>query len=185
MDETAQAKYNFIAMPVFVIQLMNMFIYQPILVKMAIAWNEKNYKQFEHHFNKILLALASISALVLLASWLLGIPVLSLLYATDLSDMKMEFMIIMISSIFLALTGFCNAVLTIMRHQKAIPLVYVTGSILSLILTNIMVEKSGIFGAVMAYLSIMFVVSVILLVVYKIFLQWAIRNRNTDSSSNL
>lgn len=185
MDETAQAKYNFIAMPVFVIQLMNMFIYQPVLVKMAMAWSEKNYKKFEHHFNKILLALAGISALVLLASWLLGIPVLSLLYATDLRDMKMEFMIIMISSIFLALTGFYNAVLTIMRQQKAIPPVYIAGSILSLILTNVMVERSGIFGAVMAYLSIMFVVSVILFAVYKIFLQRAIRDRNTGCSSNL
>ena len=35
MNETAQAQYNFIAMPVFVIQLLGMFVYQPVLVRMT------------------------------------------------------------------------------------------------------------------------------------------------------
>lgn len=166
MDETAQARYNFIAMPVFVIQLMNTFIYQPMLVKMAVAWREEKFSTFMKYFRNILLALAAISALVLAASWLFGIPVLTILYATDLSDLKTEFMIIMVSSIFLASTGFYNAVLTIMREQKAIPPVYIIGSVLSLILTKRMVAEHGIYGAVIVYLGIMILVSMMLLGVF-------------------
>jgi O-antigen/teichoic acid export membrane protein len=175
MDETAQAKYNFIAMPVFIIQLMNMFIYQPVLVKMAIAWTSEDYRKFTQYFRKIMLALAGIAAVVLLASWLFGIPVLSLLYATDLTDLRIEFMIIMVSSIFLALSGFYNALLTVMRHQNAIPPVYVIGSILSLLLTSAMVRRQGIYGAVMAYLLIMVLVSAMLFAVYEICLHKAMK----------
>lgn len=175
MDETAQAKYNFIAMPVFVIQLMNMFIYQPVLVKMAITWKADDFRSFKRYFWKIMLSLAAISAVVLTAAWFFGIQVLSILYATNLADLKKEFMIIMISSIFLALTGFYNSILTIMRHQNAIPLVYIVGSILSVFLTNAMVYQEGIYGAVSAYLIIMLLLSAVLLIIYEVFLHRAMK----------
>lgn len=162
MDETAQACYNFIAMPVFVIQLLNMFLYQPMLIRMTASWENGRRKEFLGYFGRICGALALISAPILLAAWILGIPVLSWLYATDLSALRTELLLIMTGGIFLAFNGFYCAVLTIMRKQKEIPLTYLAGAVLSLAATPAMVRKNGIIGAVLSFVLVMAAVTVLL-----------------------
>ncbi len=162
MDETAQACYNFIAMPVFVIQLLNMFLYQPMLIRMTASWENGRKKEFLGYFGRICGALALISAPILLAAWILGIPVLSWLYATDLSALRTELLLIMTGGIFLAFNGFYCAVLTIMRKQKEIPLTYLAGAVLSLAATPAMVRKNGIIGAVLSFVLVMAAVTVLL-----------------------
>ena len=162
MDETAQACYNFIAMPVFVIQLLNMFLYQPMLIRMTASWENGRRKEFLGYFGRICGALALISAPILLAAWMLGIPVLSWLYATDLSALRTELLLIMTGGIFLAFNGFYCAVLTIMRKQREIPLTYLAGAVLSLAATPAMVRKNGIIGAVLSFVLVMAAVTVLL-----------------------
>lgn len=162
MDETAQACYNFIAMPVFVIQLLNMFLYQPMLIRMTASWENGRRKEFLGYFGRICGALVLISAPILLAAWILGIPVLSWLYATDLSALRTELLLIMTGGIFLAFNGFYCAVLTIMRKQKEIPLTYLAGAVLSLAATPAMVRENGIIGAVLSFVLVMAAVTVLL-----------------------
>lgn len=162
MDETAQACYNFIAMPVFVIQLLTMFIYQPMLIRMTQSYVKRERSEFLGHFARVTLALLVISVPVLLAARFLGIPVLSALYATDLTDCRTPFMLLMTGSIFLAFNGFCAAVLTIMRAQNRIPLVYLAGSILSLLLTPALTSSYGISGASLAFVITMLFVTLLM-----------------------
>ena len=162
MDETAQACYNFIAMPVFVIQLLNMFLYQPMLIRMTASWENGRKEEFLGYFGRICGALALISAPILLAAWILGIPVLSWLYATDLSTLRTELLLIMTGGIFLAFNGFYCAVLTIMRKQREIPLTYLAGAVLSLAATPAMVRENGIIGAVLSFVLVMAAVTVLL-----------------------
>lgn len=175
MDETAQACYNFIAMPVFVIQLLNMFLYQPMLIRMTASWENGRKKEFLGYFGRICGALALISAPILLAAWILGIPVLSWLYATDLSALRTELLLIMTGGIFLAFNGFYCAVLTIMRRQREIPLTYLAGAVLSLVSTPVMVRESGIVGAVLSFVLVMAAVTVLLTA------QFAFALRNKDA----
>lgn len=175
MDETAQACYNFIAMPVFVIQLLNMFLYQPMLIRMTASWENGRKKEFLGYFGRICGALALISAPILLAAWILGIPVLSWLYATDLSALRTELLLIMTGGIFLAFNGFYCAVLTIMRKQREIPLTYLAGAVLSLVSTPVMVRESGIVGAVLSFVLVMAAVTVLLTA------QFAFALRNKDA----
>ena len=175
MDETAQACYNFIAMPVFVIQLLNMFLYQPMLIRMTASWENGRRKEFLGYFGRICGALAMISAPILLAAWIFGIPVLSWLYATDLSALRTELLLIMTGGIFLAFNGFYCAVLTIMRKQREIPLTYLAGAVLSLVSTPVMVRESGIVGAVLSFVLVMAAVAVLLTA------QFAFALRNKDA----
>lgn len=175
MDETAQACYNFIAMPVFVIQLLNMFLYQPMLIRMTASWENGRRKEFLGYFGRICGALALISAPILLAAWIFGIPVLSWLYATDLAALRTELLLIMTGGIFLAFNGFYCAVLTIMRKQREIPLTYLAGAVLSLVSTPVMVRESGIVGAVLSFVLVMAAVTVLLTA------QFAFALRNKDA----
>ena len=163
MEETVQAQYNFIAMPVFVIQLLGMFLYQPVLGRMSAAAANGDRRALLSDIRKIVLGILVIAAVCLAGAWVLGIPVLSLLYATDLSSFRSELMWILVGEIFLALSGFLCAVLTILRRQSAILVIYAAGAVLSLILTGQMVRSSGILGAVRSFVSIMALVFVLLL----------------------
>ena len=162
MSETAQAQYNFIAMPVFVIQLLGMFVYQPVLVRMTLSWNRADKKGFLRDFLRITAGLLIIAALCLGGAYVLGIPVLSALYATDLSALKPELLLILTGGVFLAMNGFYSAVLTLMREQNRIPFMYLAGAVLSLILTPHFVEISGIMGAVISFVLIMAIVCALL-----------------------
>lgn len=162
MNETAQAQYNFIAMPVFVIQLLGMFVYQPVLVRMTLSWNSADQKGFLRDFLRITAGLLIIAALCLGGAYVLGIPVLSALYATDLSALKPELLLILTGGVFLAMNGFYSAVLTLMREQNRIPFMYLAGAVLSLILTPHFVEISGIMGAVISFVLIMAIVCALL-----------------------
>ena len=162
MDETAQACYNFIAMPVFVIQLLNMFLYQPLLIRMTECWEQKDIRKFLGYFYKLIGALLGLSVPILAAAWLLGIPVLSWLYATDLSDLRVDLLLILVGGIFLACNGFYSAVLTITRSQKSIPVMYLVGAVLSVLLTPRAVQSYGIRGAVTAFVLVMAAVTVLL-----------------------
>lgn len=162
MNETAQAQYNFIAMPVFVIQLLGMFVYQPVLVRMTLSWNRADKKGFLRDFLRITAGLLIIAALCLGGAYVLGIPVLSALYATDLSTLKPELLLILAGGVFLAMNGFYSAVLTLMREQNRIPFMYLAGAVLSLILTPRFVGISGIMGAVISFVLIMAIVCALL-----------------------
>ena len=162
MSETAQAQYNFIAMPVFVIQLLGMFVYQPVLVRMTLSWNRADKKGFLRDFLRITAGLLIIAALCLGGAYVLGIPVLSALYATDLSALKPELLLILAGGVFLAMNGFYSAVLTLMREQNRIPVMYLAGAVLSLILTPRFVGISGIMGAVISFVLIMAIVCALL-----------------------
>lgn len=162
MSETAQAQYNFIAMPVFVIQLLGMFVYQPVLVRMTLSWNSADQKGFLRDFLRITAGLLIIAALCLGGAYVLGIPVLSALYATDLSALKPELLLILTGGVFLAINGFYSAVLTLMREQNRIPVMYLAGAVLSLILTPRFVGISGIMGAVISFVLIMAIVCALL-----------------------
>ena len=162
MDETAQAQYNFVAMPVFVIGLLNLFLYQPILVRMTLTWNERDRNGFFRLFARILAGLAAIAAAVLAVGWLWGIPVLSALYATDLAALRGELMMLLLGGAVLAYDGFLCAVLTITRSQRVIPLVYLAGAGLALFAVPHMVAAAGIFGAAAAYTALMTMIAVLL-----------------------
>ena len=180
MDETAQACYNFIAMPVFVIQLLNMFMYQPLLIRMTQSYEKRERKDFLGYFRKITAGLLLIAVPVLLTAWLLGIPVLSALYATDLSAYRIDLMILLAGGVFLAFNGFYCAVLTIMRAQNRIPFMYLIGSALSLLVTPRMTRAFGIRGATVSFVCVMALVTLLLSI---LFLRRVSQSRFGENSS--
>ena len=84
------------------------------------------------------------------------------MYATDLSALKPELLLILAGGVFLAMNGFYSAVLTLMREQNRIPVMYLAGAVLSLILTPRFVGISGIMGAVISFVLIMAIVCALL-----------------------
>lgn len=150
LNDEVQACYGFVSMPIFVIGLLNTIIYQPILVKMSIEWNEGEIHLFVKRLIKQVIIIVVISLVCILGAWLFGIPVLSLLYATDLTEYKFELIVLLIGGMWLAFAGFFNSVITIMRKQRILLYVYIIVAILALLLSNKMVIVYGVHGASVA-----------------------------------
>lgn len=170
LNETIQACYGFISMPIFVINLLNNFIFQPIITTLAIEWNEKNYVKFMKRIILECLIILVITLTVVICGYIGGIPVLSILYKTNLNAYKTELLILLCGGGALALSGFFVVVLTIIRMQKNTVWGYVITSILAYILSPILVAKYEVFGASILYLILMSFLSLIfgIMILYKV-----------------
>ena len=87
-------------MPVFVIGLLNNFVFQPILTTVANCYETKNKDQFFQLIKRQIVVILIITIVALIGSYVLGIPVLSILYNCDLSNYKVDLLILMLEEEF-------------------------------------------------------------------------------------
>lgn len=155
LSDELQACYGFISMPVFVIGLLNGFIFNPILYSLSCLWNDGKVKEFLGKIFRQMLIVLVITIICVVGAYLFGIPVLSILYNTDLSFYKKELLILLLGGGFLGLSGVFNAVITIIRYQKALLIGYGIVAILALFLCNLVVRQYEMMGAAVLYLALM------------------------------
>ncbi len=164
LNDELQAFYGFIAMPISVIGLLNNFIFNPIVKKMSVIWNEKKIKSFKKLFWLQVAIIFAITAICEIGAYLIGIPVLSIMYNTDLAPYKTELLILLLGGGFLALSSFFVTIITIMRLQKTLLLGYSIVSILAYITSPIMIERYNMLGATILYLLLMIILCLIFIV---------------------
>lgn len=165
LTDEVQACYGFVAMPVFVIGLLNGFIYQPTLVYMSVEWNEGKYDLLIRRIKRQILIIAGLTVICTLGAYILGIPVLSALYKTDLSQYKAELILLLVASGLLAASGYLGVVLTIMRNQKKMMITYGIISVIASVTVKYIVLLYGTLGAVMSYISLMSLLCVVYTVI--------------------
>lgn len=173
LSDEVQAYYGFVAMPVFVIGLLNNFVYQPTLVPMAVEWEQGQDVKFIHRVIRQMGVIGAISILCLAGAYAVGIPVLSWLYHADLSDYKQELMILLTAGGFLAVSGYLSVVLTIMRWQKALLWPYCLAAGTAVISLKRIVSCYGTTGAAVAYLCLM----ILLCFLYGVILAGRLKER--------
>ena len=161
LTESEQACYGFIAMPVFVIELLNGFIYQPVLVKMSMEWQTGDRDGFLKRIYKQSIIILCLLIFCLVGADLIGIPILSILYAVDLSNYKIELLILLIGGGMLAVVGYFCTLMTIMRKQKWVMYGFLLVSILSVFLSDYCVKNYGVRGASVLYTVLMTVLAAI------------------------
>ncbi len=159
LNSEMQACYGFISMPIFVIGLLNQFIYQPILTRMASQWNNCQLKLLVREIIRQCVYIACLTIAVIVIGYLMGIPILSIMYGTDLSAYKKEFIILLFGGGLLALAGFLTTTLTIMRRQNKLIIGYVLVSLFALMLSPVLVRSLGMMGASILYLGLMMLLS--------------------------
>ena len=155
LTDEVQACYGFVAMPVFIIGLLNNFVYQPTLVPMAVEWEQQQTGKFKNRIGRQIIIIGGISVVCILCAYLIGIPVLSLLYSTDLSGYKRELIILLFASIFCAISGYQSVILTIMRCQKSLLWPHCIVSGIAAVSLRHIVSNYGTMGAAFCYLLLM------------------------------
>ena len=166
MSDAEQAIYGFISMPVFVVQLLVTFIFNPKVYKISCMWNEKKIKDFTSEFVKATIKIIGITLVCMLGAYLVGIPLLSWLYKADLDAYRTDLVIMMIGSGILSFVWLMTILLIIMRRQKMILGAYTLVAACAFIFSKPVVRKEGIHGAVLLYPALLIVLSILFLAVF-------------------
>lgn len=168
LNDELQACYGFISMPVFVIGLLNGFIFNPMLYNMSILWNEEKRKRFVIKTLLQIGIILVITAICLIGAYLIGIPILSALYNTDLSSYRSELLILLLGGGFLGISGLLNTVITIIRFQDSLMWGYTVVAALALLFSRQIVEKYEMIGASILYTVLMGILCVVFLIFFLI-----------------
>ncbi len=159
LSDEVQACYGFIAMPVFVIGLLNGFIFNPMLYKISHLWNEGKIREFLSISIKQIGIIMGITISCLIGAYAIGIPILSVLYNTDLVDYKLELLILLVGGGFLGMSGLLSALITIIRFQHTLVYAYGFVALLAMFFSNYVVRELGVFGASLLYTVLMIILS--------------------------
>lgn len=166
LTDELQACYGFIAMPVFVIGLLNGFIFSPMLYKISLLWNQKKIKSFLYKIGIQVGIVFLITLVCIIGAYLIGIPVLSVLYNTDLLPYKTELLILLLGGGFLGLSGLLCAVITIIRRQNELLCGYAVVALLAMVLSEPIVRKYEMMGAAVLYMLLMGILCVCFLAIF-------------------
>lgn len=159
MSDEVQACYSFIAYPVFAIELLNNFIYQPSLVSLANDWNTKNYDKVRFRIYKQLVIILGLTILALAAGYFFGIPVLSVVFSTNLSTYKHEMLILLFGGGLLAVIGYLSTILITMRGSLVMICGYAVAFVISLFSYTIVITRYGVLGGVILYCLLCFLLA--------------------------
>ena len=93
--------------------------------------------------------------LTTLVSYLIGTPVLSLIFGVDLNSYQLELTILVFSGILYSIALVFENILTIYRKHNLLLIVYVSMYIVSLLLSKPLIISYGILGACISFMLVM------------------------------
>lgn len=171
LNDDIQAVFSCIFMPVFVVQVVGQFIFNPVITSYAHLWNDKtsrSYASFIKRIKKMSAAVAGLAILALIVAATIGIPVLSFVFGLDLTDYRKELCIIMLGGGPLAFSVYFSTVIAIIRAQKSLIFCYGGVSLMALLLSKPFVADGGITGASWMYVLLMTVLAASLFAAMKL-----------------
>ncbi len=160
-DDSIQSIYTYLAMPVFVVQMMMTFVFNPCAYRISNYWDKRQMNEYVKECLKQGAFLVVITVCCFVGAAILGVPVLSVLFNVDMAPYKLDLLVMMIGSGCLGLATLLGNLLTVMRYQKAILWGYAASAIISLLVSNRAVNEYGIRGAVFSYVAILLLLCLI------------------------
>lgn len=160
-----QKDFNILFMPAFVMNLM-MFFLRPMITQMAVYEMRQDMKSLNKLRNKILLILLLFAIIVLTASGFIGLPIISLVFGTDLTQYQVPFMILMLGGVISAYATVFDNILIVLRQQKLLIISYFSAFIVSILTSNYLVRQYHILGASISFLLAMTVWLLLTLGIY-------------------
>jgi O-antigen/teichoic acid export membrane protein len=159
-----QLYFNAMYFPAQAVLLAAGFIYKPLLVRMANAWAEpsrrKKFDLFIIAMTAVIVAI-TVGTIVLIA--FIGIPIMNFLYGLDFEDYRSIFYVMIVAGGLTAIIEFYYQVITILRRQKVVTELYLITTAFSVVVLLVMINISGLDGAVLGYAISMGILAVLLL----------------------
>jgi O-antigen/teichoic acid export membrane protein len=181
LTNDAQSIFGIIVMPAMVMSLLSNFIIHPVLVPIKEDIKKKDYDSLAIKVNDILLKMIICGILCVFMAFLIGIPILNILYNINLNQYKSSFMIIMVASIFYGLCVIFSYVLIALRKTKQQFLGLLLTSILAFITSYFLIKRYDILGSSINLLFIMIIELSLYIYIYNLYLK---KGKESENKSN-
>lgn len=162
-----QLYYNALYFPAHAILLTSGFIYKPLLLRMAEAWaNPKLRRRFDLTIGIIFAVIVIITlAMAGIMAWF-GLDIMSVLYGIDFSDYRGLCFVMLAAGGVTAAIEFLYQVITVLRRQRAVTKLYLITFGFSIFVPVLLINFTGLPGAVIGYLIVMCILLVLLVSEY-------------------
>lgn len=162
-----QLYYNALYFPAHAILLTSGFIYKPMLLKMANAWADPTKrKKFDLIIVVMFVIIVAITVVVAGAMSWFGLAIMSFLYGIDFEQYRGLCFVMLAAGGVTAGIEFLYQVITVLRRQRAVTKLYLITFGFSLFVPVLLVNFTGLPGAVIGYLIVMCILLVLLVSEY-------------------
>ena len=168
LTETDQSHYGYLVMPVFCINLLSIFVFRPQLITLSKNWADKQIVSFKKTVTKLFVWVAVVTVAALVGGYVLGLPVLELLYGADLSGKRPIFMVLLLAGGFSAASTLTLTLFTTMRKQKLCLIAYAATMLFAITMPKTLVKSMGLMGAAVSYLCEMALLFAVMFVLFLI-----------------
>lgn len=158
-----QLYFNALYFPAQGILLTAQLIYKPMLVRMAEVWHDPSKrKRFDLIVIGMLLLIVGVTVVNVIVMGWIGISIMSLLYGLDFEQFRGLMYIMLAAGGITAAIDFLYQTITVLRRQKDVMMLYVVTFGFSIFIPILLVNFTGLPGAVIGYLIVMCILMVLL-----------------------
>ena len=159
-----QLYFNALYFPAHGILLTAGFIYKPLLLKMANVWADPaKRKRFDFIIVVILASIVVMTLAMMLIMGSIGLPIMSFLYGIDFMPFRDLCFIMLVAGGVTAGIEFVYQVITVLRQQKSVMKLYLITFGFSLFIPILLINFTGLPGAIIGYLIVMCILFVLLI----------------------
>ena len=160
--DVIQNRYSILFMPAFAINLLSQFVLRPMLTSMAQLWNSGETGRFRGNLLRMSGGILGVTLLGIAGAWLLGIPVLRILYGVDLTAERSVLVWVMVYGGLNAVNVFLYDMIAVTRRQKWMLIGYAAAALMIFLLAPVMVQRGGMTGAILSSILSITLLDVIL-----------------------
>lgn len=158
-----QLYYNAIYFPAQMILIFSQLVYKPLLLRMAGVWQDASKRRkFDMLLVGIIAVIAAITGVACAIMAWVGVPVMSFLYGIDFARFRGLLFLMLVTGGITAAIDFIYQVVTIMRRQKDVTVLYLVTFGFSLFIPYLLVHYAELEGAVLSYVIIECILFVLL-----------------------
>jgi O-antigen/teichoic acid export membrane protein len=162
-----QLYFNALYFPAQFILLTVGVIYKPLLLRLANLWADpKGRRKFDLAiFAMMAITVAITVVLGLFMGWI-GLDIMSFLYGLDFNQYEGLCYIMLAAGAVTAIIDFLYQAITVLRRQRAVMKLYVITFGFSLFVPTLLINFTGLPGAIIGYLIVMSILLVLLIMEY-------------------
>lgn len=151
LDSAAQGYFAIIYMPATAINLLALLVFRPLLTRMAHSWVEGDGGGFLAVVRRGLLTAFGAFVVVAVVTWLIGAPLLRLVFGKDVSPYMGELMVLVLGGALNAVSVILYYALTTIRRQGIVFIGYVLAAAAITAACFLLVPGLKLMGASLSY----------------------------------
>ena len=147
--------FAIIYMPAVAINMLSLFVFRPLLTRMALRWTEGKRGEFFAIVRKGLLTTAGAFVIVAAVTYVIGSPLLTLVFGTDVSGYVAELMVLVLAGALNAASVILYYALATMRRLHAVLAVFAVTGATAYLIAPALTRSYAMMGASLAYAATM------------------------------